>query len=112
MDWGEKTVWLRDGERGLSYYYAHLDSQLVRAGEYVERGDTVGLVGNTGNARTTPPHLHFGIYANGARDPYPYLQGEDAPPTPPAVAPGSPDGGTAEREIITYGSHRRGSRSM
>ena len=86
---GGKTVWLRDSERGLSYYYAHLDSQLVRAGEYVARGDTVGLVGNTGNARTTAPHLHFGIYANGARDPYPYLQGEDAPPTPPASTPGT-----------------------
>ncbi|WP_420459292.1 M23 family metallopeptidase [Neolewinella sp.] len=85
---GGKTVWLRDGERGLNYYYAHLDSQLVRAGEHVERGDTVGLVGNTGNARTTPPHLHFGIYANGARDPYPYLQGEDPAPTPPAEFPG------------------------
>ena len=75
---GGKTVWLRDGEgRGLTYYYAHLDSQLVRSGATVQRGDTVGLVGNTGNARTTPPHLHFGIYRNGARDPYPYLLGPD-----------------------------------
>ncbi|MCP9234870.1 M23 family metallopeptidase [Lewinella sp. JB7] len=75
---GGKTVWLRDGEgRGLTYYYAHLDSQLVRAGQSVSRGDTIGLVGNTGNARTTPPHLHFGIYRNGARDPYSYLRGPD-----------------------------------
>ena len=75
---GGKTVWLRDGEgRGLNYYYAHLDSQLVRPGQIVARGDTVGLVGNTGNARTTPPHLHFGIYRRGARDPYPYLLGPD-----------------------------------
>ncbi|MBB4079787.1 murein DD-endopeptidase MepM/ murein hydrolase activator NlpD [Lewinella aquimaris] len=75
---GGKTVWLRDGEgRGLTYYYAHLDSQLVRTGQSVRRGDTVGLVGNTGNARTTPPHLHFGIYRNGARDPYSYLTGPD-----------------------------------
>jgi hypothetical protein len=28
----------------------------------VKLGDTLGLVGNTGNARSTPPHLHFGIY--------------------------------------------------
>lgn len=80
---GGKTVWLRDGEgRGLNYYYAHLDSQLVRPGQIVARGDTVGLVGNTGNARTTPPHLHFGIYRRGARDPYPYLLGPDGEPDP------------------------------
>ncbi len=78
---GGKTVWLRDGEgRGLTYYYAHLDSQLVRTGQIVSRGDTIGLVGNSGNARTTPPHLHFGIYRNGARDPYAYLLGPDGEP--------------------------------
>ena len=96
---GGKTVWLRDGERGLSYYYAHLDSQLVRSGQYVRRGDTIGLVGNTGNARTTPPHLHFGIYANGARDPYPYLQRNDAQPAPPAAAAGQ------RAEVPTRGRH-------
>lgn len=78
---GGKTVWLRDGEgRGLTYYYAHLDSQLVSRGQSVRRGDTLGLVGNTGNARTTPPHLHFGIYRDGARDPYPFLLGPDGQP--------------------------------
>ncbi len=86
---GGKTVWLRDGGRRLNYYYAHLDSQFVTAGQYVARGDTIGLVGNTGNARTTPPHLHFGIYAGGAHDPLPFLLGPDAPPVPPATAPGS-----------------------
>ena len=60
---GGRVVWLRDEDRGLSLYYAHLDSQLVRAGTEVQAGDTVGLVGNTGNARTTPPHLHFGEIA-------------------------------------------------
>lgn len=75
---GGKTVWLRDGEgRSLTYYYAHLDSQLVETGQYVERGDTVGTVGNTGNARTTPPHLHFGIYRRGAIDPYPFIKVKD-----------------------------------
>ncbi|HLR31520.1 MAG TPA: M23 family metallopeptidase, partial [Fodinibius sp.] len=33
----------------------------------------LGLVGNTGNARTTPPHLHFGIYGNGAVNPLPFI---------------------------------------
>src|SRR5690606_6321435 len=59
---GGKVVWLRDEARGQNLYYAHLDSQLVAGGERVRVGDTLGLVGNTGNARTTPPHLHFGIY--------------------------------------------------
>ncbi|WP_116125373.1 peptidoglycan DD-metalloendopeptidase family protein [Lewinella sp. IMCC34183] len=85
---GGKTIWLRDDERRLNYYYAHLDSQLVRSGQRVSRGDTIGWVGNTGNARTTPPHLHFGIYANGARDPYPYLRPGDATPARPRERPG------------------------
>ena len=80
---GGKTIWLVDAEgRSLSYYYAHLDRQLVRAGQMVSRGDTIGLVGNTGNARTTPAHLHFGIYRNGARDPWPYLLRADEAPVP------------------------------
>ncbi len=61
---GGRTVWLRD-ERGNGLYYAHLDSQAVTEGQVVRRGDTVGFVGNTGNARRTPPHLHFGVYRRG-----------------------------------------------
>lgn len=72
---GGKVVWLRDEDQDISQYYAHLDSQLVRSGVHVAPGDTLGFVGNTGNAVTTPPHLHFGIYARGAGpvDPWPYL---------------------------------------
>ncbi|MFK8162556.1 MAG: peptidoglycan DD-metalloendopeptidase family protein [Lewinella sp.] len=81
---GGKTVWLYDRERDLRYYYAHLDEQLVRKGQRVRRGDVVGTVGNTGNARTTPPHLHFGIYDNNALDPFPFLQNPDVlPPASP-----------------------------
>ena len=61
---GGLVVWLRD-QRGHALYYAHLDRQLVRVGEIVSAGDTVGLVGRTGNARTTPAHLHFGLYRRG-----------------------------------------------
>ncbi|WP_156339977.1 peptidoglycan DD-metalloendopeptidase family protein [Nonlabens sp. YIK11] len=71
---GGKQIWLRDNLTNSSHYYAHLDSQLVTSGQRVSRGDTIGLVGNTGNARTTPPHLHFGIYkTGGAVDPKPYI---------------------------------------
>jgi murein DD-endopeptidase MepM/ murein hydrolase activator NlpD len=60
--------------RGESHYYAHLDRQLVTAGTYVKEGDLIGLVGSSGNARGSAPHLHFGIYtAGGAVDPLPYI---------------------------------------
>ncbi len=63
---GGKIVWLGDERRRQSLYYAHLDSVIVVAGQRVGIGDTLGFVGNTGNARTTKPHLHFGIYRRGA----------------------------------------------
>jgi murein DD-endopeptidase MepM/ murein hydrolase activator NlpD len=79
---GGKVVWVWDTRREQSLYYAHLDSQIARIGELVRVGDTLGLVGNTGNARTTKPHLHFGVYRRGygAVDPYPRVY------VPPAVS--------------------------
>ncbi len=72
---GGKTVYLQpDGEDWYAYY-AHLDRQDVVYGQRVKKGQQLGTVGNTGNAATTPPHLHFGIYtSNGAIDPLPYVQ--------------------------------------
>ena len=72
---GGNVVWLLDPRREQSLYYAHLDRQLVSAGDIVQVGDTVGLVGTTGNARGTPPHLHFGIYRRGEGpvDPLPFI---------------------------------------
>lgn len=71
---GGKVVWLRPQSKNLNIYYAHLDEQLVSDGQRVVAGDTLGLIGNTGNARTTPPHLHFGIYGfGGAIDPLPFV---------------------------------------
>jgi len=72
---GGKVVWVRDPVRNSNIYYAHLDSQHVANGQPVKRGDTIGFVGNTGNARTTAPHLHFGVYRSreGPVDPYPFL---------------------------------------
>jgi peptidoglycan LD-endopeptidase LytH len=43
----------------------------------------VGYIGNTGNARTTAPHLHFGVYQRGAIDPLPFLRADD--PVPAAI---------------------------
>jgi murein DD-endopeptidase MepM/ murein hydrolase activator NlpD len=61
-------------------YYAHLDRHAVSAGQRVRKGEIVGFIGNTGNARTTAPHLHFGIYrrGQGAIDPLYYVV--DLPP--------------------------------
>jgi len=75
---GGKVVWVRDADQSQSIYYAHLDSQLVSRGARLKKGDPVGLVGNTGNARTTPPHLHFGVYRRGEGpiDPYYFLYRE------------------------------------
>lgn len=84
---GGRVIMVRDRERAENHYYAHLDAQLVNEGDLVERGDTIGLVGNSGNARTTPPHLHFGIYARGAVDPYPYVALPDTAAAPLGVPP-------------------------
>jgi murein DD-endopeptidase MepM/ murein hydrolase activator NlpD len=65
------------GPGGRTYYYAHLDEYApgIRPGLEVKPGDTLGYVGTTGNARGTPPHLHFGIYTpTGATNPYPLLR--------------------------------------
>jgi murein DD-endopeptidase MepM/ murein hydrolase activator NlpD/uncharacterized protein YraI len=66
---GGKNVWVFGDQR--SFYYAHLDAIAVSPGDRVMRGEVLGTVGNTGNAATTNPHLHFGIYkfAQGAVDP-------------------------------------------
>ncbi len=73
---GGNVVWLNDEVRRQSLYYAHLDTQIVVAGQRVQLGDTLGFVGNSGNARTTQPHLHFGIYRRGRGpiDPLPYVR--------------------------------------
>ena len=78
---GGKVVWVVRPLRGESLYYAHLDTQAVKAGSYVKRGEVLGTVGNTGNARGGPTHLHFGIYARGgAVDPLPYVASVVQPP--------------------------------
>ena len=72
---GGNVVWINlDRRRNVRLYYAHLDSYNVESGQRVKSGDQLGTVGNTGNARTTPPHLHFGVYARGAVDPLPFLE--------------------------------------
>lgn len=49
------------GDDGVRYYGSHLSALYVRAGQRVTAGTLVGRVGNTGSARGTATHLHFGI---------------------------------------------------
>lgn len=80
---GGEHVWLSGSMIGFGsarYYYAHLDSFAVESGDRVKKGDVLGYVGNTGNAITTPPHLHFGIYSGGPVDPAPFLKPEPVLP--------------------------------
>jgi peptidoglycan LD-endopeptidase LytH len=71
---GGQVVWVL-GQDLSRHYYAHLSAYgAYSTGSWVNQGDIIGYVGNTGNARTTPPHLHYGIYlSQGAVNPYPYL---------------------------------------
>lgn len=72
---GGHCLWLTT-ESGTSFYYAHFDRWApgIYEGMEVQSGDLLGFVGNTGNAITTPPHLHFGISQNDEMiNPYPVL---------------------------------------
>jgi len=80
---GGWRLWVRDNA-GDQFYYAHLSgySPLALASKRVHRGDVIGFVGNTGDAFTTLPHLHFEIHPrqllrlhyDGAVNPTRYLQ--------------------------------------
>jgi murein DD-endopeptidase MepM/ murein hydrolase activator NlpD len=81
-DIGGNRLWLRD-RQGNEFYYAHLSafSPLAVNGRAVRAGEVIGFVGRTGDAETTPPHLHFEIHPvgllplgyDGVVAPYPYL---------------------------------------
>jgi len=82
---GGKVIFLRPDGSDLNLYYAHLDTQIAQPGQQVKTGEVIGLVGQTGNARNTVPHLHFGIYTNGgAIDPLAFIEPTAA--SPKAVA--------------------------
>lgn len=58
---------------GFATWYAHLSSIRCAAGQFVARGQVIGLVGSTG--WTTGPHLHFEVRINGAaQNPLQYLE--------------------------------------
>jgi len=79
-DIGGRYVWLYDSKRSMYLYFAHLETREVERGDQLSAGQLIGTVGNTGNARYTPPHLHFGIYRNGPIDPYHFIVETDTVP--------------------------------
>jgi peptidoglycan LD-endopeptidase LytH len=84
------------GDDGVRYYGAHLDEVLVVPGQVVAMADPLGIVGQTGNARNSACHLHFGIsrpctggewaVRRGEVWPWPYLDAwRDGQQTSPAL---------------------------
>ena len=62
-----------DHGNGLATRYGHLSKILVKVGQFVRIGETVGLIGSTG--RSTGPHLHYETRINGeAVDPQKFLR--------------------------------------
>ena len=81
---GGITVYQFDREETYVYYYAHLERYAsgIAQGKWLDRGEVLGYVGSTGNAKPNAPHLHFTIFRLGpdkrwwkgqAVNPYPYL---------------------------------------
>jgi len=61
---GGFTVYQFDSDELYCYYYAHLDryAEGLTEGKAVQRGDLIGYVGSSGNAKPDAPHLHFAIF--------------------------------------------------
>ena len=95
---GGTVVWVL-GPGGDRHYYAHLNSVAdIKVGQRVDPGHMLGTVGTSGNARGTPPHLHYGVYrrAEGAINPFPLLTHRLAEDKLPARKPGAATDGSAE----------------
>lgn len=90
---GGVRAWVRD-EDGMYHYYAHMSNLSVREGQTVQAGQTLGGVGQSGNAATTSPHLHYSVNPSGhtseqgALNPYEYLRSGGAQQAPGGRQPG------------------------
>jgi murein DD-endopeptidase MepM/ murein hydrolase activator NlpD len=71
---GGITLWLR-ADSGDRYYYAHNAANVVRTGQRVRAGQVIAYVGTSGNAASTPAHIHFQAHPGGgaSANPAPWL---------------------------------------
>ena len=87
---GGITLYQFEPSGRYAYYYAHLQGYApgIAEGRALKRGEVIGYVGSTGNARPDAPHLHFAVFELGpekrwwqgtAIDPYPLLGGTPKP---------------------------------
>lgn len=98
---GGNVVWLRERGARRTFYYAHLERVAIETSRSVSAGDVIGYVGNTGNARTTAPHLHFGVYSPRPIDPAPFLASDDdVPPVTALPAQFAGEWGRATRDAV------------
>lgn len=69
------------GDDGIRYYGSHLASiaEGLTVGQRVKARQTLGYTGDTGNARITPPHVHFGISRPTTPDDWATRRGEVSP---------------------------------
>ena len=80
---GGTTIYqLAAADEHFVFYYAHLDRYAdgLAEGRLARRGETIGYVGDTGNAAPGNTHLHFQIYR--VADPKHFWTGENINPYP------------------------------
>lgn len=79
---GGTTLYQLDLDERTIYYYAHLDgyAEGIAEGRRVARGDTIGFVGDSGNAQPGDHHLHFAVTST--RDPARWWGGRPTNPYP------------------------------
>lgn len=58
------------GAKWRLHYYAHLDQASTGGGRWLAKGEKLGTVGDSGNAKGKPPHLHYSLVS---LLPYPWL---------------------------------------
>lgn len=51
------------GPKWRLHYFAHMDHVFVASGVFIGKGSELGTVGNSGNARGKPAHLHYSIFS-------------------------------------------------